>query len=317
MNDDTVTPLPLRPSPHAVAVRVPAKVNLHLSVGGVRKDGFHELVTVYHALSLYDEVVVEPADELVVTVVGEGATQVPADAQNLAVRGVRAVASLLGREPAVHVTIRKGIPVAGGMAGGSADAAAALVAADALWGAELDRVTLEGLAAGLGSDVAFLLHGGTALGTGRGEAISPVLATGDYHWVLAVAHAGLSTPAVYTELDRLRALGEVDEPGVGAPDGVLAALRAGDVVALGRALTNDLQPAALRLRPQLRRVLETGHELGAAGVVVSGSGPTVALLARSADDSVRMASALAGLAVCRTVRRATGPVAGARVVPTS
>ena len=315
LNDDTVTPLPLRPSAHAVTVRVPAKVNLHLSVGGLRRDGFHEVVTVYHALSLYDEVVVEASDELQVSVVGEGAAQVPADADNLAVRGVRAVAALLGREPTVKMTIRKGIPVSGGMAGGSADAAAALVAADALWGAELDRITLEGLAAGLGSDVAFLLHGGTALGTGRGEAISPVLSTGDYHWVLAVAEAGLSTPTVYAELDRLRAAREGDDDGVGAPDGVLAALRAGDVVALGRALANDLQPAALRLRPQLRRVLEAGHELGAAGAVVSGSGPTVALLARTADDSVRIASTLSGMAVCRTVRRATGPVTGARVVP--
>ena len=316
LNDDTVTPLPLRPSAHAVTVRVPAKVNLHLSVGGLRRDGFHEVVTVYHALSLYDEVVVEPADELQVSVVGEGAAQVPADADNLAVRGVRAVAAVLGREPTVRLTIRKGIPVSGGMAGGSADAAAALVAADALWGAELDRITLEGLAAGLGSDVAFLLHGGTALGTGRGEAISPVLSTGDYHWVLAVADAGLSTPAVYAELDRLRSADD-NHDGVGPPDGVLAALRAGDVVALGRALANDLQPAALRLRPQLRRVLEAGTELGAAGAVVSGSGPTVALLARSADESVRIASTLSGMAVCRTVRRASGPVAGARVVPAS
>ena len=317
LNDDTVTPLRLRSSAHSVTARVPAKVNLHLSVGGVRRDGFHELVTVYHALSLYDEVIVEPADALEVVVVGEGAAQVPTDAENLAARGVRAVAALLGREPSVRLTIRKGIPVAGGMGGGSADAAAALVAVDALWGAEIDRVTMEGLAAGLGSDVAFLLYGATALGTGRGEAISPVLSTGDYHWVLAVAEAGLSTPTVYAELDRLRSAGEVDHDGVGPPDGVLAALRAGDVVALGRALANDLEPAALRLRPQLRRVLEAGRELGAAGVVVSGSGPTVALLARTADESVHIASALSGLAVCRTVRRATGPVAGARVVPAS
>jgi 4-diphosphocytidyl-2-C-methyl-D-erythritol kinase len=317
LNDDTVTPLPLRPSASSVTVRVPAKVNLHLSVGGVRRDRFHEVVTVYHALSLYDEVVVEPAEALEVTVVGEGAAHVPTDPQNLAARGVRAVAALLGRDPSVRLTIRKGIPVAGGMAGGSADAAAALVAADALWGAEIDRVTMEGLAAGLGSDVAFLLQGGTALGTGRGEAISPVLSTGDYHWVLAVAEAGLLTPSVYAELDRLRSLDNGAGDHVGPPDGVLAALRAGDVVALGRALANDLQPAALKLRPHLRRVLEAGHELGAAGAVVSGSGPTVALLARTADDSVRIASALSGLAVCRTVRRATGPVAGARVVPGS
>lgn len=295
------------------AVRVPAKVNLHLSVGAVRKDGFHELVTVYHAVSLYDEVVVEPADELSVVVVGEGAGRVPVDRNNLAVRAVRAVAALLGRTADVRVTLRKGIPVAGGMAGGSADAAGALVAADALWGGELDRVTLEGLAAGLGSDVAFLLQGGTALGTGRGEVISPVLAVGDFHWVLAVADFGLATPGVYAELDRLRQTGPVIC--VGEPDGVLAALRAGDAVALGRALGNDLQPVVLRMRPQLGQVVDAGRELGAVGAVISGSGPTVAMLARSANDAVHIASALSGLGLCRTVRRAHGPVSGARLVP--
>jgi 4-diphosphocytidyl-2-C-methyl-D-erythritol kinase len=295
-----------------VTVRVPAKINLHLGVGDRRKDGFHELVTVYHAVSLYDEVVVVPAERLTVEVTGEGAVHVPADGDNLAVRAVRAVAAVLGRDPDVAIRIRKGIPVSGGMAGGSADAAAAMVAVDALWGGRLDRVTLEGLAAGIGSDVAFLLHGGSALGTGRGEVISAVLGTGDYHWVLAVADAGLSTSAVYAELDRLR--DETPAGTVGSPDGVLAALRAGDVVALGTVLANDLQPAALRLRPQLARTLDAGRELGAVGVVVSGSGPTVAMLARSADESVRIASALAGLGVCRTVRRAHGPVTGARAV---
>ena len=295
-----------------VTVRVPAKVNLHLSVGPVRKDAFHELVTVYHAVSLYDEVIVEPGEGVTVTVSGEGAGVVPVGDDNLAVRAVRAVAALLGREPDIAITVRKGIPVAGGLAGGSADAAAALIAADAMWGSELDRITLEGLAAGLGSDVAFLLHGGSALGTGRGEAISPVLGTGDYHWVLAIADAGMSTPAVYAELDAMRDAGPI--PRAGEPDGVLAALRAGDVPALGTVLANDLQAAALRLRPQLRQVLDAGRELGAAGVIVSGSGPTVAMLARTAEDSVRIASSLSGMDVCRTVRRAHGPVPGARIV---
>jgi 4-diphosphocytidyl-2-C-methyl-D-erythritol kinase len=299
--------------PGAVTVRVPAKVNLHLAVGPTRKDGFHEIVTVYHAVSLYDEIVVSPADGLTVSVVGEGADLVPLDGANLAVRAVRSVAAMLGREPDVDITLRKGIPVAGGMAGGSADAAAALVAVDALWGGELDRFTLEGIAAGLGSDVAFLLRGGSALGTGRGEAISPVLGRGDYYWVLAVADVGLPTASVYAELDRMRGDGHADR--TGEPDAVLAALRAGDAVALGTVLANDLQPAALKLRPGLQRVLVAGRELGAVGAVVSGSGPTVALLARSSEESVRIASSLAGLAVCRTVRRAHGPVTGARVVP--
>jgi 4-diphosphocytidyl-2-C-methyl-D-erythritol kinase len=296
-----------------VTVRVPAKLNLHLSVGPLRKDGFHELVTVYHAVSLYDEVVVEPGDGITVKVVGEGADHLPVDDDNLAVRAVRALAAVTGRSADLSMTIRKGIPVAGGMAGGSADAAAALVAADALWGAGLDRITLEGLAAGIGSDVAFLLHGGSALGTGRGEAISPVLGTGDYHWVLCVADAGMSTPLVYSELDRMRDAGPT--PRAGEPDGVLSALRAGDVVALGTVLANDLQAAALRLRPQLRQVLDAGRELGAAGAVVSGSGPTVAMLARSSEESVRIASSLSGMDLCRTVRRAHGPVPGARIVP--
>ena len=307
---------PLRPrfpGPRSVTVRVPAKVNLHLTVGDIRKDGYHELTTVYQAVSLYDEVTVEPADRLSVSVVGDGAGEVPLDEENLAARAVIAAAALTGREPHLKVSIRKGIPVAGGMAGGSADAAAALVAADSLWGSSLDRTTLEGLAAGLGSDVAFLLVGGTALGTGRGEVISPVLAVGDYHWVLALADFGLSTPAVYAEFDRLRAAAGSTRPSI-PPDGVVSAIRAGDVVALGMALSNDLQPAALSLRPQLARVIDAGRELGAVNGIVSGSGPTVALLARSSAESVRIASALAGLGVCRTVRRATGGVVGARVI---
>lgn len=295
-----------------MTVRVPAKVNLHLSVGPLRRDAYHELVTVYHAVSLFDEVVLEPADGLTVNVVGEGADDVPHDEENLAARAVSAVAAMVGEKPSVAITVRKGIPVSGGLAGGSADAAAALVAADALWGSQLDRITMEGLAAGIGSDVAFLLHGGNALGTGRGEAISPVLGRGSYEWVLAVADIGLSTPRVYTELDKMRDEGPT--PRAGEPDGVLAALRAGDVVALGAALANDLQVATLRLRPQLRRLMDAGRELGAVGSVVSGSGPTVAFLLRSTEDAVRMASTLSGTALCRAVRRAHGPVPGARVV---
>jgi 4-diphosphocytidyl-2-C-methyl-D-erythritol kinase len=202
--------------------------------------------------------------------------------------------------------------VGGGLAGGSADAAGALVAADAVWGAGFDQKTLAKLASGLGSDVAFLLYGGTALGTGHGEVVSPVLTRGEWHWVLAVAETGLSTPSVYAELDRQRG----DNGGGPAldADGVLAALRSGDVVALGHALRNDLQSPALHLRPNLARVLAAGHELGAAGGIVSGSGPTVALLATSAGEAIRIASALAGYDVCRTVRRASGPVPGARII---
>jgi 4-diphosphocytidyl-2-C-methyl-D-erythritol kinase len=301
-------------APLSVTVLVPAKVNLHLGVGPLRPDGKHELHTIYQAVSLYDEVSLEPTSDgaLTVEVVGEHVDGVPPDDDNLAVQAVRAVAALAGVEPSLRLTLRKGIPVGGGLAGGSADAAAALVAADALWGCRFSRSDLHGLAAGLGSDVAFLLHGGTALGTGHGEVVSPVLSRGEWHWVLAVAEVGLSTPAVYAELDRQRG----DDAGTAsAADGVLAALRSGDVVALGRALRNDLQSPALHLRPNLARVLDAGRELGAAGGIVSGSGPTVALLAPTPGEAIRIASALAGYDVCRTVRRASGPVPGARVLP--
>jgi 4-diphosphocytidyl-2-C-methyl-D-erythritol kinase len=301
-------------APLSVTVRVPAKVNLHLGVGPLRPDGMHQLHTIYQAVSLYDEVTVEASGDgsLSIDLVGEHVDDVPLGDDNLAIQAVRAVAALAGIEPAAHLTLRKGIPVGGGLAGGSADAAAALVAADVLWGCGFERSVLEQLAAGLGSDVAFLLHGGTALGTGHGEVVSPVLSRGEWHWVLAVAETGLSTPSVYAELDRQR--GPDAEEDAAVADGVLAALRAGDVVALGHALRNDLQAPALQLRPNLARVLAAGRELGAAGGIVSGSGPTVALLAASASDAIRIASALAGYDVCRTVRRASGPVPGARVI---
>jgi 4-diphosphocytidyl-2-C-methyl-D-erythritol kinase len=301
-------------APLSVTVRVPAKVNLHLGVGPLRSDGKHQLHTIYQAVSLFDEVTLESTTDggVTVEVIGEHADGVPLGDGNLAAQAVRAVAALAGVEPSVHVILRKEIPVGGGLAGGSADAAAALVAADAVWECGFQRPVLERLASRLGSDIAFLLHGGTALGTGHGEVVSPVLSRGEWHWVLAVAETGLSTPSVYAELDRLRA--DEAETDAAVADGVLAALRSGDVVALGRSLRNDLQSPALQLRPNLVRVLDAGRELGAAGGIVSGSGPTVALLAASAGEAIRIASALAGYDVCRMVRRVTGPVPGAKVV---
>jgi len=297
-------------------VRAPAKLNLHLSVGPLRPDGFHELTTVYQAVGLYDEVVVTRSDELSVTVEGLpgalGVDGVPLDATNLAVRAVALAAATTGQDPRVAVRVRKGIPVAGGCAGGSADAAAALVACDALWGTALGKDGLTALAAQLGSDVPFSLHGGTALGTGRGEQLTEVLARGEYAWVLALSDGGLSTPAVYAELDRQRETGPVRL--ASDPGRVLSALGQGDAVALGRALGNDLQPAALALRPVLRRVLDTACDLGALGALVSGSGPTVAVLARDDAHAVALAASLSSQGVCLAVRRADGPVHGARVV---
>ena len=293
-------------------MRAPGKVNLHLSVGRRRDDGFHDLTTVFQAVGLYDDVELARADTLSCTVTGDGADAVPTDDSNLAVRAVRLIAEHTGREPDIAVRITKGIPVAGGCAGGSADAAAALVGCDALWGTGLARDELAALGARLGSDVPFALHGGTALGTGRGERLTPVLGQGTYSWVLALSEGGLSTPDVYAQLDRQRETGPVGV--VTDPADVLAALRQGDAVALGRALGNDLQPAAVALKPALRLLLETGRELGALGALVSGSGPTVALLARDEGHAVALASSLAGHGVCRTVTRADGPVSGARVV---
>lgn len=299
--------------PASVTVRVPAKVNLQLSVGPLRADGYHELVTVFSAVNLCDEVVVRAADleGIALTVSGDGAGEVPTDAGNLAYRAALAVAERLGVEPAIEIHIHKAIPVAGGMAGGSADAAATLVACDALWQGGLRREELSELAAALGSDVPFALHGGVAIGTGRGEHLAPVLTRGTFSWVFAAAEVGLSTPAVYAECDRLREGRSVPDPYVS--DLLLQALAAGDPVLLGKALHNDLQPAAVSLRPALGLLLEAGEDAGALGGIVSGSGPTCAFLARDDEHALDLAVALTSTGLCRAVHRAQGPVPGARV----
>ncbi len=329
-----------------VTARVPAKLNLQLAVGPPRADGYHHLVTVFHAVSLFDEVTVEPAGNDAVTVTGEGAGQVPRDRDNLALRAVMALrAQVRGgdRTAGVRVTISKRIPVAAGLAGGSADAAAALVACNELWAAGLTLQQLGEVAATIGSDVAFALLGGTAVGRGRGERLTPALAPAtQYHWVLAFAEGQLSTPKVYAALDRLRAshegsgergsggsggpggYGEAQSPPVrggtrgGRPPGVstalMSALRSGDAALLGRALSNDLQPAALSLFPALRKTLAAGLELGALGAIVAGSGPTCVFLAANAERALELAVSLSGAGVCRSVARVTGPVPGAAVV---
>ncbi|RZQ63471.1 4-(cytidine 5'-diphospho)-2-C-methyl-D-erythritol kinase [Amycolatopsis suaedae] len=301
--------------PPPVTVRVPSKINLHLSVGDLRSDGFHDLVTVFQALSLVDEVTVAVTDDPGVEVYGEGQDSVPTGANNLAWRAVQALAAYVGRdesEPKVRVVLRKGIPVAGGMAGGSADAAATLVALSALWRLDIGRDELAGVAAKLGSDVPFALYGGTALGTGRGEQLVPVLSRHTFHWVLAFDQRGLSTPRVYGELDRLREAG--DPPRVGSHAPVVEALASGDPRQLALLLGNDLQAAAVSLRPGLRRTLRAGVNAGALAGTVSGSGPTCAFLCADAQSAVEVAAELAGAGVCRTVRVAHGPVPGARVV---
>ncbi len=296
-----------------VRVTAPAKINLSLGVGGLRADGFHPLATVYQAISLHDEVVLRPADDQTLTVSGEGVdvTDVPVDATNLALRAVRLLGQHHGRDLGVAMHLRKRIPVAGGMAGGSTDAAAALLGADALHELHTPRETLLELAAELGSDVPFCLVGHTALGSGRGEQVTPVMTRGQYWWVIAPDGAGLSTPQVYGEFDRLHAGRAVPEPEI--PDELLAALRAGDPVRLGAALTNDLQPAALSLRPDLVGLLEIGRACTAYGAMVSGSGPTTIFLCGSAEHALTVAEGLQDQADVVAPLVAKGPVAGAWV----
>jgi 4-diphosphocytidyl-2-C-methyl-D-erythritol kinase len=297
----------------SVTVRVPGKVNLFLGVGDRRPDGYHELTTIFHAVSLTDEVTVREADLLALQVFGEGAAEIPTDERNLAWQAAELMAEHVGRAPDVEITIDKSIPLAGGMAGGSADAAAVLVAMNELWELGVPRRDLHAMAAQLGSDVPFALHGGTALGTGRGEKLTSVLARSTFHWVLAFGAGGLSSGAVYAEIDRLREVGSPSRLADAEP--LLTALSSGDPALLAPLLGNDLQPAALSLEPELRRTLRAGTEAGALAGIVSGSGPTCAFLCSSADAAVAVGSELAGAGVCRTVRVASGPVHGARVVP--
>ncbi|KUJ48219.1 4-(cytidine 5'-diphospho)-2-C-methyl-D-erythritol kinase [Micromonospora maris] len=296
-----------------VRVRVPAKVNLHLGVGPLRRDGYHELNTVYHAISIYDELTARRGDTLTLTMEGEGTGELALDDSNLVIRAAHALAGYAGVMPHARLHLRKQIPLAGGLAGGSADAAATLVACDALWGTGLSRDELADIAADLGSDVPFLIHGGTALGTGRGEAISPVLARPtSWHWVVAIADGGLSTPQAYRELDRLREAGAAG-PALGSTDALLGALRQRDPRVLARTLGNDLQDAALSLRPSLAATLKAGEAAGALAGIVSGSGPTCVFLAADAADAERVAAELTAAEVCRHVRTAHGPVHGARI----
>jgi 4-diphosphocytidyl-2-C-methyl-D-erythritol kinase len=311
------------PAAGSVTARVPAKVNLQLSVGPLRDDGYHDLVSVFHAVSLFDEVTVTSAERTSVVVSGEGGPAVPLGPANLAVRAAVALARATGRRGkglgGVKIEIRKRIPVAAGLAGGSADAAAALVACNELWRTGLSTTKLSEIGAQIGSDVPFALTGGTAVGVGRGERLTRALVSGNYHWVLAFGTTGLPTPDVFAACDRLRAARAKDDepPKVPAPrlsTKLMAALRSGDPAAVGPLLTNDLQPAALSLQPLLRRALQAGKEHGALGAIVSGSGPTCAFLAADANAARDLAVAVTGAGVCRAVVQVSGPAPGASVV---
>jgi 4-diphosphocytidyl-2-C-methyl-D-erythritol kinase len=300
-----------------VVVRVPAKINLQLAVGPLGADGFHEVTTVFQAISLFDDVTLKHAPEnsgISLTLSGATSNGVPVTDDNLAVRAAKLMAEKYDLSTDLAIHLKKEIPVAGGMAGGSADAAGVIFAMDALFDVGLSRDEMEAIAGELGSDVPFGISGGISIGRGRGDQLTPALSRGSYHWVLALSSQGLSTPAVYQECDRLREGLDIASPQVS--DSMMQALRAGDPVALGAALSNDLQAAACSLRPALRLVLDVGRDYGALGSIVSGSGPTVAFLVEDEEKSMDLTVALSSSGVVARVVQASGPVHGARVIET-
>ena len=295
-----------------VEIQVPAKVNLQLSVGPKKEDGYHEVVTVFQAISLMDTLKISHADQFGISIKGDYTNGVPLDQSNLVYKAVELMSEKFDTGKTIDIEINKSIPVAGGMAGGSADAAATLLGIDALYGLGLSKDELGDVARKLGSDVPFMLHGGTAVGRGHGDEITPALSRGTYHWVIAVSSSGLSTPSVYGECDRLRTGLDIKDPSLN--DELLQALLSGDSTRVGKSLNNDLQAAAISLRPALRLILDTGQEYGALGGIVSGSGPSVAFLVADEDHSLDLAVALTSSGVVGSVARAQGPVSGAKVV---
>lgn len=304
----------------SVRAQAPGKINVSFRVGPARPDGYHSVASVYLAVSLFEEVTATRTDSDSITVSvrsgqmpGFDASQVPLDGGNLAVKAARLLADVTPGAGGVHLDILKSVPVAGGMGGGSADAAAALVACDALWGAGFSRDELARIAAGLGADVPFALLGGAAVGLGIGDRLTAALAPATLHWVLVPAAHGLSTPAVYATLDRLRAeSGQPCAEPMAVDPAILAAIRAGDTGSLSDALHNDLQAAALVHAPDLAAVLAAGEECGALAGLVSGSGPTVAFLTTNEDRALEVRDDLtaAGLDAVAV----TGPVRGARIL---
>jgi 4-diphosphocytidyl-2-C-methyl-D-erythritol kinase len=274
----------------ALRARAAAKINLALLVGPRRADGYHELVTVFQSVALWDELEVAAVDDATLELSVEG-MPLPADEGNLVLMAARELTRRGPERPAAgaRFRLRKGIPVAAGLGGGSADGAAALLALDQLWGLGLPMPTLAAIAGELGSDVPFCLTGGTALATGRGERLSPIAEAGSWSWVLGISRKGLPTPAVYRRYDEL-GLGRRLTPS--AADGVLGALAAGDPAGLAAELVNDLEAAAFHLRPELAGAKRCMLDAGALGAVLSGSGPTMLGLAADEGHARRIAKAV-------------------------
>ena len=306
--------------PRHVRVRAPGKINASFRVGPLREDGYHSVASTYLAVSLYEEVQATakpgtPAQDVTVSVspnsslAPELLAGIPLDGSNLAVRAAQLVADISENPCGVHLEITKHVPIAGGMGGGSADAAATLVACDALWHAGLSREELSHLGSELGADVPFALLGGAAVGLGVGDKLTAALAPEPMHWVLVQSPLGLSTPVVYGTLDTLRKGAEPAAPEQVDPR-ILAALRAGDAAMLAPFLVNDLQSAALHLAPALHHTLQAGRDRGALAVLVSGSGPTVAMLALDAEHAAELAAGLADAG--HQALAVQGPVHGAQ-----
>jgi 4-diphosphocytidyl-2-C-methyl-D-erythritol kinase len=296
-------------------VRVPAKVNLQLAVGPREADGYHNLVSVFQAISIYDDVTISksaPGSGITIEITGDHTHGVPGNSTNLAVKAAQLIADEYDFAVDIHIAVNKSIPVAGGMAGGSADAAAVIVALNELFDLEMSREEMLEFGSQLGSDVPFMITGGTAIGQGRGDQLTAALSRGTYHWVLALSTVGLSTPAVYQECDRLRAGLDIAAPQTS--DALMQSLLSADPKAVGLALQNDLQSAACSLRPALTLVLDVGEEYGALGAIVSGSGPTVAFLVGDEEQGLDLAVALTSSGVVGSVARAYGPVPGAKVI---
>lgn len=293
----------------SVEVKVPAKVNLALKVGGLAEDGYHPIETLFHAVDLYDTIVATPSQNLGLEFSGEGAESLPLNNSNLAWKAAELIAKYADVEPNVHLSIHKTIPIAGGMAGGSADAAGTLLACDALWKLNLSREELMNLAAQLGSDISFPLVGGTAIGRGRGEDITSLLTRGEIHWVFAVSQDGLSTPKIYKVFDELNP--NPPKPEIGKD--LVAALVSGDIKKAAKLMENDLQDAAISERPLLAKVLKAGEHAGALHGIVSGSGPTCAFVARSHKDAIDIAHELQISGVVERTIVCAGPVKAAQV----
>lgn len=317
---------PGRPSTaRHVTVSAPGKVNLSLRVGPPGADGYHPVASVYLAVNLRETVTAIQRTDGRVTVGPSprhmslvDTQDVPWDERNLAHRAAVHLQEALGLDPAthgVHLEVAKQVPVAGGMGGGSADAAAALLACSVLWETGHTRGQRAELAAPLGADVPFGVLGGAAVGLGTGAELTPVAARTPVHLVLVPAEAGLSTPVVFQTLDELRRDGHLPEgperPAVNQD--VVRALTAADPLALATAMDNDLQTPAVALFPELADVLDLGMDEGALRGMVSGSGPTLLFVARDEQGALLLASAVEE----RTGVRALpvhGPVHGAHVL---